>query len=50
MGCSEHKFIHDGHEDLVDECVCDTELCNTQVGPIPETTTTEKTTTPGKEK
>ena len=45
MGCSQHPFTHDGEEYLVDECVCDTPFCNKEMGPIPTTTSTEKTTT-----
>ena len=45
MGCSQHKFVHDNHEFLVDECVCSTELCNKEMGPLPETTSTPKTST-----
>ena len=43
IGCSEHKFGESG--EVVDECICDTELCNKEMGPIPETTTTSPTTT-----
>ena len=39
VGCTEHSFNHDGHEYLVDECVCDHDLCNKEMQPIPETTT-----------
>ena len=46
LGCSEHKwFPPDGPAVLVDECVCDKNLCNQDIGPIPETTSTVKTTT-----
>ena len=45
IGCSEHQFPHHDHEYTVDECVCDTELCNKEMGPLP-TSTTSKTTTP----
>ena len=45
LGCSEHKWSHDGEEMDVDECICDSDLCNKDMGPI-ETTSTEKTTTP----
>ena len=43
-GCYQHDFSHHDHEYLVDECVCDTELCNKDMQPI-ETSTTAKTTT-----
>ena len=42
MGCSQHPFTRHGEEYLVDECVCDTPLCNNEMGPIPETTTKSK--------
>ena len=45
IGCSEHKWLHHDHEYLVDECVCDTELCNKDMQPIPSSTTV-KTSTP----
>ena len=49
MGCSQHDFTHDGQKYIVDECVCDTALCNKDMQPIPETTTklTPETTTKG---
>ena len=46
LGCSEHNFPHDGYDVLVDECVCDTDMCNTEMGPIPTVTSTTTTTTP----
>ena len=48
IGCSQHKFLHHDVEYLVDECVCDTELCNKDMDPIPETTSTPKITTTSK--
>ena len=45
IGCSQHKWMHDDHEVTVDECVCKTDLCNTEMGPIPETTTAITSTT-----
>ena len=46
IGCSEHKWYHNDQEYLVDECVCDTRLCNEHMDPIPDkTTSTIKTTT-----
>ena len=49
MGCSQHDFTHDGQTYVVDECVCDTPLCNKEMQPIPETTTklNPETTTKG---
>ena len=44
-GCTEHKWFHNEKEMTVDECICDTDLCNTEMGPI-VSTSTEKTTTP----
>ena len=48
LGCSQHKWMHDGHETLVDECVCNTDLCNREMQPIPDTTSTTPTTTTDK--
>ena len=48
IGCSEHKWLHHDHEYLVDECVCDTELCNKDMQPIPSSTTVKSTTPSGK--
>ena len=45
FGCSQHPFTHYNQTFTVDECVCDTPLCNKELGPIPETTTTAKETT-----
>ena len=42
MGCSQHPWTHQGEEYLVDECDCDTPLCNQEMGPMPETTTKSK--------
>ena len=47
LGCTEHKFMHEDHEILVDECVCKEDLCNEKMDPIPSPSTlTPKTTTP----
>ena len=46
IGCSQHSWIHEGKELTVDECICKTNLCNEEMQPIPETTSTTKTTTP----
>ena len=43
LGCSEHKWYHGGVEMLVDECICDKNLCNQKIEL--ETTSTIKTTT-----
>ena len=43
LGCTEHKF-HDT-ERVVDECICDTNLCNREMGPISTTTAPTTTTT-----
>ena len=48
IGCTEHKWLHHDHEYLVDECVCDTELCNKDMQPIPSSTTSKSTTPSGK--
>ena len=45
VGCSEHKRLHHDHAIVVDECVCKTDLCNDIMGPMPEITSTAKTTT-----
>ena len=37
--CWEHKFMYHEQEYVVDECICDTKLCNKDMSPIPETTT-----------
>ena len=39
IGCSQHKWFHDGKEQTVDECICKNNLCNKDIQPIPETTT-----------
>ena len=44
LGCSEHEFSHDGQEITVDECICNSNLCNNEMGPM-ETSTTPKITT-----
>ena len=46
-GCSRHKWMnpHTDHEIEVDECVCKTDLCNEEMGPIPDTTTARTSTT-----
>ena len=46
LGCTQHKFMHEDHEILVDECICKDDLCNEAMGPIPSPSTTPKTTTP----
>ena len=46
IGCERHNL--DGSGRLVDECICDTDLCNRDMGPIPDvTSTTVSTTTEG---
>ena len=45
LGCSQHQFDHEGHNFTVDVCVCGSDLCNTEMGPIPDTTTTTLPTT-----
>ena len=47
MGCTEHKYH--GSDIIVDECMCDTSLCNREMGPIPTSTlpTTMTTTHQG---
>ena len=44
LECTEHKFVHHEHEYLVDECVCDEDLCNAKMDPIPQTSTSPLTT------
>ena len=46
LGCTEHKFMHEDHEILVDECVCKEDRCNEAMGPIPTPSTTTPKTTP----
>ena len=43
LGCTQHKWM--GGVILVDECICEVDLCNGVMGPIPESTTTTKSTT-----
>ena len=43
MGCTEHKYH--GSEIVVDECMCDTSLCNREMGPIPTSTSPTTITT-----
>ena len=43
MGCTEHKYH--GSEIVVDECLCDTSLCNREMGPIPTSTSPTAITT-----
>ena len=43
LGCEEHTWHESGT--TVDECRCDTNLCNKEMGPIPETTTSTSTST-----
>ena len=45
LGCSQRTWSHDGKETLIDECVCENNLCNAEMSPIPETTSTTKSTT-----
>ena len=45
IGCTQHPFTHEGHEFVVDECVCDTPDCNEKMGDV-TTSSTAKTTTP----
>ena len=44
LGCSQHKWMHDGHETLVDECVCNTDLCNREMESTTKWTTPTTTT------
>ena len=46
LGCTQHKFMHEDHEIIVDECVCKEDRCNEAMDPIPSPFTTPKTTTP----
>ena len=46
LGCSQHKWFHDDKETVVDECVCNTNLCNEEMDPIPDKTSTKKPTSP----
>lgn len=43
MGCTEHKYH--GSDIVVDECMCDTSLCNREMGPIPTSTSPTTITT-----
>ena len=43
FGCSEHKFRGSGI--TVDECLCDTNLCNSKMGPILTSTSITTSTT-----
>ena len=46
QGCTEHKFHDSGN--VVDECICDTNLCNREMGQISTSTSpTTITTTNG---
>ena len=42
VGCSEHKWM--GGIILVDECICEGDLCNGDMGPYTSTSTTAPTT------
>ena len=42
LGCRQHSSFH-GYID-VDECICDTSLCNKEMGDLPETTTPSTST------
>ena len=44
VGCQKRSWSHDGQETLIDECICDKDLCNKDMEAI--TSTTSKTTTP----
>ena len=44
--CTEHKISHNDREITYDECLCDTNECNREMGPI--VTPTTSTTTLGK--
>ena len=44
--CTEHKSMFNDHEVIKDECLCDTDECNRDIGPI--VTPTTSTTTIGK--
>ena len=46
QGCSQHDFGINGKVIVVDECICDTDECNKEMGPI-ETSTPETTTNKG---
>jgi len=37
LGCEEHITEHTGYDIVVDECICKTDLCNKEMGPIPPT-------------
>ena len=41
VGCSEHKWM--GGIILVDECICEGDLCNGDMGPYTSTSTTAST-------
>ena len=41
VGCSEHKWM--GGMILVDECICEGDLCNGDMGPYTSTSTTAST-------
>ena len=45
IGCSEHTVKLLNREIVVDVCLCNTDLCNKEMGPMPETTSTAKSTT-----
>ena len=38
LGCDQHKIDSKGHEITVDICFCGSSLCNKEMGPMPETT------------
>ena len=45
-GCRQHDFGINGKVLIVDECVCDSDECNREMGPI-ETSTPKTTTNKG---
>ena len=38
LGCDQHRIDSNGHEVTVDICFCGSSLCNKEMGPMPETT------------
>ena len=43
LGCDQHKIDSNGHEVTVDICFCGSSLCNKEMGPMPETTSSSST-------
>ena len=43
IGCQKRSWPHDGQETIIDECICDKDLCNKDMEAI--TSSTAKTTT-----